>query len=43
LQNKEIFAALRKNGVPFSRVWFAANKIVNRFKQLVVGRIRRFQ
>jgi glycosyltransferase involved in cell wall biosynthesis len=43
LQNKEIFAALRKNGVPFSRVWFAANKVVNRLKQFVVGRIRRHQ
>lgn len=40
-QNREIFAALRKNGIPFSRVWFAANKAVVRLKQFVVGRIRR--
>jgi glycosyltransferase involved in cell wall biosynthesis len=43
LQNKEIFTALRKNGVPFSRVWFAANKVVNRLNQFVVGRIGRHQ
>ena len=42
-QNKEIFAALRKNGVPFSRMWFAANKVVSRLNQFVVGRIRRHQ
>jgi glycosyltransferase involved in cell wall biosynthesis len=42
-QNKEIFAALRKNGVPFSSIWFAANKVVSRFKQFIVGRIRRHQ
>ena len=40
-QNKEIFAALRKNGVPFSRMWFAANKVVSRLNQFVVGRIGR--
>jgi glycosyltransferase involved in cell wall biosynthesis len=43
LQNKEIFAALRKNGVPFSRMWFAANKVVSRLNQFIVGRIRRHQ
>jgi glycosyltransferase involved in cell wall biosynthesis len=43
LQNKEIFAALRKNGVPFSRMWFAANKVLSRLNQFVVGRIRRHQ
>ncbi len=43
LQNKEIFAALRKNGIPFSRMWFAVNKVVNRLSQFVVGRIRRHQ
>ena len=43
LQNKEIFAALRKNGVPFSRVWFAVNKVVSRLNQFVVGHIRRHQ
>ena len=42
-QNKEIFSALRKNGVPFSRMWFAANKMVSRLNQFVVGRIRRHQ
>ena len=42
-QNKEIFAALRKNGVPFSRMWFAANKVVSRLKQFVAGRIRQHQ
>jgi glycosyltransferase involved in cell wall biosynthesis len=40
-QNKEIFAALRKNGVPFSRVWFAANKVVSRLWQFAAGRVRR--
>ena len=42
-QNKEIFAALRKNGVPFSRMWFAVNKVVSRLNQFVVGHIRRHQ
>lgn len=42
-QNKEIFAALRKNGIPFSRMWFAANKVVSRLNQFVVGRIRRHE
>lgn len=42
-QNKEIFAALRKNSVPFSRVWFVANKVVNRLNQFVVGLIRRYE
>lgn len=39
LQNKEIFAALRKNDIPFSIVWFTANKIVSRLKQFVAARI----
>ena len=43
LQNKEIFAALRKNGIPFSRMWFAANKVVSRLNQFVVGRIGQHQ
>ena len=43
LQNEEIFAALRKNSVPFSRVWFVANKVVSRLNQFVVGRIRRHE
>ncbi len=42
-QNKEIFTALRKNGVPFSRLWFAVNKVVSRLNQFVVGLIRRHQ
>ncbi len=40
-QNKEVFAALRKNGVPFSRVWFAVNKVVSRLWQFAAGRVRR--
>lgn len=43
LQNMEIVAALRKNDIPFSIVWFAANKIVSRLKQFVVGRIGWYQ
>lgn len=43
LQNKEIFAALRNNCIPFSRMWFAANKVVSRIGQFVAGRIRRHQ
>lgn len=41
LQNKEIIAALRKNGIPFSRMWFVANKVVSRLWQFTAGRIRR--
>lgn len=41
-QNKEIFAALRKNGVPFSKTWFAANKLVSRLRQFAVGRLKRY-
>jgi len=40
-QNRDIFAALRKNGVPFSRMWFSVNKVVSRLRQLVVGHVRR--
>ena len=40
-QNKEIFSALRKNGVPFSRMLFVANKVVSRLWQFVAGRVRR--
>ena len=39
-QNKEIFAALQKNGVPFSKMWFAANKVVSRLWQFAAGRVR---
>ena len=37
LQNKEIFAALRKNLIPFSVIIFSATKVFNRFKQFFVG------
>jgi len=43
LQNKSIFAALRRNGVPFSRMLFVANKVVSRFIQFVIARIKRHQ
>jgi glycosyltransferase involved in cell wall biosynthesis len=43
LQNKGIFAALRKNDIPFSIVWFTANKIVSRLKQFVAGRFGWYQ
>lgn len=42
-QNKEIFAALRKNGVPFSRMLFASNKVVSRLWQFAAGRVRRYR
>ena len=41
LQNKEIFAALRKNGIPFSVIWFTVNKVLSRLHQFIVGRVRR--
>ena len=40
-QNKEIFTALRKNGIPFSIMWFLLNKVVSRLWQFAVGRVRR--
>ena len=40
MQNKEIFAALWKNGVPFSRMWFVANKVVSRLWQFATCRVR---
>jgi len=40
-QNKEIFTALRKNGIPFSEIWFAANKVLSRLWQFALGRLRR--
>ena len=43
LQNQEILTALRKNGIPFSRVWFVVNKVISRLNQFVIGRIRRHQ
>lgn len=42
-QNLEVFDALRKNSVFFSRTWFVVNKVVSRLNQFVVGRIRRHQ
>lgn len=42
MQNKEIFAALWKNGVPFSRMWFVANKVVSRLWQFATCRVRRY-
>jgi glycosyltransferase involved in cell wall biosynthesis len=41
LQNKEIFAAMRKNGISFSIIWFTANKIASRIWQFAAGRVRR--
>ncbi|MBU3564456.1 glycosyltransferase [Polynucleobacter sp. MWH-HuK1] len=38
-QNKEVINALKKNGVRFSLIKFAARKIVNRAWQYVVGHI----
>ncbi|MDH4228331.1 MAG: glycosyltransferase [Nitrospirota bacterium] len=37
-QNVEIFAALRKNGIPFSPMLFWAFKLENRFRQFLAGR-----
>jgi glycosyltransferase involved in cell wall biosynthesis len=41
LQNQEILAALQKNGIPFSVIRFAVNKVVSRLNQFIVGRVRR--
>lgn len=38
-QNKEIFAALRKNDILFSRILFVVNKVVSRLDQFIVGRM----
>lgn len=38
-QNREIFAGLRKNGVPFSPVLFWAHKLAARAWQFVAGRL----
>jgi glycosyltransferase involved in cell wall biosynthesis len=43
LQNQEILAALRKNGVSFSVIRFATNKVVSRLWQFAAGRLRRYQ
>lgn len=42
-QNKEILSALKKNGVRFSTSLFSANKIANRVRQFISGRIGRYQ
>ena len=42
LQNKEIIAALRKNGVPFSKMWFVINKLVSRLWQFTAGYVKRY-
>lgn len=42
-QNKEILSALDKNGIPFLRILFLANKVVSRGWQFIVGRMRRHQ
>lgn len=41
LQNKEIFVALKKNGIPFSSVWFVANKLVSRLWQFATALVSR--
>nr|WHW29451.1 putative glycosyltransferase family 2 [uncultured bacterium] len=41
LQNREILAALRKNGIPCSVVWFALNKVASRLNQFIAGRLGR--
>ena len=42
LQNKEIFLALKKNGVRFSRAQFFVNKIGSRIFQFALGHVRRY-
>jgi len=42
-QNKEIFSAMRENRVPFSIMWFTANKLISRIDQFIVGLIKRHQ
>lgn len=42
-QNKEILSALKKNGVTFSTALFSANKIANRAKQFIAGRVGRHE
>jgi glycosyltransferase involved in cell wall biosynthesis len=38
-QNKEIFSALQKNGIPFSPIGFGVRKIMSRFDQYISARI----
>lgn len=42
-QNREILAALEKNGVAYSRSEFSVRKLANRARQFVAGRLGRFQ
>jgi glycosyltransferase involved in cell wall biosynthesis len=42
-QNKEILIALEKNDVPFSKILFVTNKIINRILQFIFGRIKQSQ
>jgi glycosyltransferase involved in cell wall biosynthesis len=39
-QNQEIFAALRKNEIPFSKVWFVVNKVASRLRQFASGLVK---
>jgi glycosyltransferase involved in cell wall biosynthesis len=39
-QNKEILAALRKNNVPFSTIWFLVSKIASRLLQFGAGSLK---
>ena len=41
-QNKEVFNALRKNGVAFSKIWFWSNKVLSRLWQFAVGAVMRY-
>ncbi|MFH2135448.1 MAG: glycosyltransferase family 2 protein [Pseudomonadota bacterium] len=40
-QNKEIFAAMKKNAIRYSKMLFVGNKVVSRLWQFIVGRVRR--
>lgn len=42
-QNKQIFSALRKNGIRFSRILFIINKLINRIIQFILGHARRYK
>ena len=41
LQNKEVFLALKKNGIPFSKIVFIINKAINRYLQFFEGYLMR--
>lgn len=42
-QNREIFDALQKNGMRFSKIVFLVRKLSNRIGQLIAGRLKRGQ